>query len=44
MVSDHGTQYEGYPLRHHGGILKDGLTDGQMAGRPGPFPIFPDSA
>ena len=54
MVPDHGTQYEGNPYSHHGGMLEDGLTDGrmdrQMYGQLDgltywtPFPIFPKSA
>ena len=27
MVPDYGTQYEGNPSSHHGGMLEDGLTD-----------------
>ena len=30
MVSDHGAQYEENPSSHHGGMLEDGLTDGQL--------------
>ena len=28
MVPNHGTKYEGNVSRHHGGMRKDGLTDG----------------
>ena len=31
MVPDHGTQYDGNPLSHHGGMLEDGLTDRRIA-------------
>ena len=30
MVPDHGTQHEGNPSSHDGGMHKDGLTDGLM--------------
>ena len=47
MISDHGTQYEGNPSSHHGGMFEDGLTDGRtaelMARQSGPIPIFPNS-
>ena len=37
MVPDHSTKYEENPASHHGGMHKDGLTDGcrdgQMDGR-----------
>ena len=28
IVPDHGTQIEENPSSHHGGMCKDGLTDG----------------
>ena len=35
----HGTQYEGNPRSHHGGMCEDGLTDGRTV----PILIFPHS-
>ena len=32
MEPYYGTQYEENPASHHGGMLKNRLTDGQMAG------------
>ena len=48
VVPDHGTQHEGNPSSHHGGMHEDGwmdgLTDGLTDRRTGSFPIFPHSA